>query len=337
MSQEVDRAGGRLGGRVALVAGATRGTGRGIARALGEAGAVVYCTGRSARNQPSPYKRPETIEETAELVTAAGGTAVAVRVDHTVETDVGALIARIKKAHGRLDVLTLSIAGEDPTLSQAWRAPLEKIEMDKALSLIRQAVLSHLLTVKHAASLMTLAKPSGAKGGLIVEVTEGDTLVGGYSILHGLVKQSLKMLAFMYADHFRKHRIAAVAVTPGFLRSEAMLEHFGVSEANWRDGAKKDKNFLQSETPLLIGRAIAALAADERRMDHTGEVTSSWELAARYDVVDADGRRPDWGAHFEAISREPQYKWLKDAFARETQYLDRIARRASAYAGLPHS
>jgi hypothetical protein len=168
------------------------------------------------------------------------------------------------------------------------------------------------------------------KGGLIVELTEGDTLAGGYSMAHGLVKQSLKLLAFLYAEEFRKHRVTAVSVTPGFLRSEAMLEHFGVAEDTWKEAVKKDKNFAVSETPLLIGRGIAALAADPKAFEHTGEVTSSWALAARYGVVDADGTRPDWGAHWEKIAGE--YRWVTEGFGREADWLERIAARARGYA-----
>lgn len=318
-----------LTGRVAVVADATRGAGRGIARGLGEAGAIVYCTGRSARGAPSPYKRPETIDDTAELVTAAGGTGIAVRVDHTDETQIGALFARVEKDHGRLDVLTLSIAGEDPTFGKVWRAPIAKVDIEACLALMRHAVFSHVATVKHAAPLM-----KATRDGLIAEITEGDTLVGGYAFMHGVVKQTLKLLAFIYAEEFRKARVAAVAVTPGFLRSETMLEHFGVTEQTWREGGKKDPNFLESESPLFIGRAIAALAADPKMMERTGEVTSSFELARRYGIVDADGHRPDWSAHFEKISQEPTYRWLRDGFAREAAYLDRIAQRAAGYAGL---
>src|SRR6516164_1530746 len=201
-----------LTGHVAVVAGATRGAGRGIARALGEAGAIVYCTGRSVRGNPSPYGRPETIEETAELVTAAGGTGVSVRVDHAVETEVRDLFARVGKEAKRLDVLVNSVAGEDPALP--WHEPLAKFDMDQGLAVMRQAVFSHLLTVKHAAPLMARRRK-----GLIVEVTEGDTLMGSSSGW----KIFLKVFAFLLAAELRKHRVAAVAVTPGYLRSESML------------------------------------------------------------------------------------------------------------------
>jgi NAD(P)-dependent dehydrogenase (short-subunit alcohol dehydrogenase family) len=310
----------KLKGRIAVVAGATRGAGRGIARGLGEAGATIYCTGRSTRDKPSPYRRPETIEETAELVTAAGGTGVPVLVDHTVETEVRDLFARVRKEAGRLDVLVNSVAGEDPAL--AWHQPLTQFDMDQGLALMRQAVFSHLITVKHAAPLMTRRRK-----GLIVEVTEGDTLTGSSSGW----KIFLKGFAFLLAEELRKHRVAVVAVTPGYLRSESMLEHFGVTEANWRDGGKKDPSFLESESPLLIGRAIAALAADPKVMERSGDVTSSWELARQYDVVDADGRRPDWEALWEKIASS--FPGFQEGFRREMRWLDRLARRAERYAG----
>ena len=313
-----------LKNKVAVVAGATRGAGRGIARGLGEAGATVYCTGRSVLGNPSPYNRPETIEETAELVTAAGGTGTAVRVDHTAEAEVRRLFAQVEKDHGRLDVLVNSVAGEDPTL--AWHEPLAKFEIEQGLALMRQAVFSHLLTARYAVPLMTRRR--GGKG-LIVEVTEGDTLLGSSSGW----KSILKVFAFLLAQDLRKSRVAAVAVTPGYLRSETMLEHFGVTEANWREGGKKDPNFLESESPLLIGRAVAALAADPKVLEHSGEVTSSWELARRYGVVDADGRCPDWSAHWEKIA--PAQRWLTEGFRREAEWLDRFARRAERYAGKP--
>jgi NAD(P)-dependent dehydrogenase (short-subunit alcohol dehydrogenase family) len=203
---------------------------------------------------------------------------------------------------------------------------LSKIDIEQGLVVMRQAVFSHLITVKHAVPLMTQHRK-----GLIVEVTEGATLVGGYSVLHGLVKQTLKLLAFILAEELRKSRIAAVAVTPGFLRSESMLQHFGVTEENWREGGKKDKNFLESESPLLIGRAIAALAADAKVMERAGDLTSSWELARQYGVLDADGRQPDWESHWEKIA--PSYPSFQEGFGREALWLDRIARRAERYAG----
>jgi NAD(P)-dependent dehydrogenase (short-subunit alcohol dehydrogenase family) len=278
-----------LTGTIAVVAGATRGAGRGIARALGEAGATVYCTGRSVKGHPSPYRRPETINETAALIARAGGRAVPVRVDHTIESEVKALFRRIDRKHGRLDVLVDSVAGEDPMMGQwgnFWQADLRNAD-----AIFRQALTSHVITAKHAAPLMMRAGR-----GLIAEVTENDQLAAGGNPITQVVKVALKVLALNMAAELKAHGVAAVAITPGFLRSESMLQHFGVTEANWRDAGKKDPNFLESESPLYVGRAVAALAGDPRVLDHTGQLLSSWELARRYGFTDYDGRRPDWGA-----------------------------------------
>lgn len=277
-----------LDGTIALVAGATRGAGRGIARALGEAGATVYCTGRSVKGQPSPYKRPETIDETAAIINEAGGTAIAVRVDHTVESDVKALVRRIDRKHHRLDILVNSIAGEDPMMGQwgnFWQANLKNAD-----AIFRQALTSHIITAKHAATIMIRDRR-----GLIVEVTENDLLSAGGNPMSQAVKVSLKVLALNMAAELKAHGVAAVAITPGFLRSESMLQHFGVTEANWRDAGKKDPNFLESESPLFVGRAVAALASDPDVLQQTGQLLSSWEVARRYGLTDYDGRRPDWG------------------------------------------
>jgi NAD(P)-dependent dehydrogenase (short-subunit alcohol dehydrogenase family) len=339
-----------LTGRVAVVAGATRGAGRGIARALGEAGATVYCTGRSVAGQPSPYRQPETIDETAASIVAGGGAATAVRVDHTVEAEVRALFERIEEEHGRLDVLVNSIAGEDPILG-GWD-PLWKVKLDNAEAMMRQAVLSHVITAKHAAALMLKAasRPPDARSmtdttgttgerpskrhGLIVEVTENDILMSGGHVLTQLVKTSLKVLATIYATDLRPHGIAAISITPGFLRSERMLERFGVTESNWRDGAKKDKNFLESESPIFVGRAVVALATDPDVMKRSGHLFSSWELGREYGFTDADGRRPDWGMSdldFSVVpksirtmmrhSLELQRDWLKVLSARTDSYI----------------
>ena len=294
-----------LEGQVALVAGATRGAGRGIALGLGEAGAVVYCTGRSVPGGPSRYKRPETIDETADQIVAAGGTAVAVRVDHTSEAEVEALIARIDRERGRLDVLVNSVAGEDPLMAQ-W-CSFWKTNLSNADTIFRQTIVSHIITSKHGAPLMIRAGR-----GLIVEVTESDVLSAGGNPLTQTAKLALKGLALNMAAELRTHGVAAVAVTPGFLRSESMLEHQGVTEANWRDAGRKDPNFLESESPLFVGRAIAALASDPRVIDRTGQLLSSWELARDYRFDDYDGRRPDWGAHAIDFSVLPS--WLVDIF-----------------------
>jgi NAD(P)-dependent dehydrogenase (short-subunit alcohol dehydrogenase family) len=280
---------GRLGGQIALVAGATRGAGRGIARALAEAGATVYCTGRSVTGRPSPYKRPETIDETAALIAAAGGEAIAVRVDHTVEAEVEALVKRIVKAHGRLDVLVNSIAGEEPLMGQ-WGS-FWQVDVAHADEIFRQALVSHIVTAKHVAPHMIRKRR-----GLIVEVTENDILGGGGNPLAWSVKLATKGLALHMAAELYPHNVTAVAITPGFLRSEAMLDGLGVTEANWRDAGKKDSNFLESETPLYVGRAVAALAQDPHVLARTGQLWSSWELSRDYGFTDVDGRRPDWGA-----------------------------------------
>ena len=248
-----------LRGAVAVVAGATRGAGRGIARALGEAGATVYCTGRTVRGNPSPYRRPETIDETAEMIAAAGGTAVAVRVDHTVEAEVEALFRRVDSEHGRLDVLVNSIAGEDPLMAQ-W-CSFWKTNLDNAEAALRQSLVSHIITAKHAAPYMIKRHQ-----GLIVEVTENDILSAGGNPVTQTVKLALKGLALNMAAELRPHGVAAVSVTPGFLRSETMLERFAVTEENWREAGKKDRNFLESESPLFVGRAVAALAADPAQL-----------------------------------------------------------------------
>lgn len=278
-----------LAGAVAVVAGATRGAGRGIARALGEAGATVYCTGRSVSGNPSPYNRPETVEETAEMIRAAGGSAIGLRVDHTVEAEVEALFQRVASEHGRLDVLVNSIAGEDPLMAQwcsFWEADLGNAEAG-----LRQSVLSHIITAKHAAAYMIRNHR-----GLIVEVTESDVLSAGGNPVAQTAKLALKGLAFNMAAELRPHGVAAVSITPGFLRSETMLERLGVTEETWREGGKEDQNFLESESPLFVGRAIVGLARDPAILERSGQLFSSWELSREYRFTDADGRRPDWGA-----------------------------------------
>ena len=315
-----------LADAVAVVAGATRGAGRGIARALGEAGAIVYCTGRSVRGNPSPYGRAETIEETAEMIVAEGGRAVAIRVDHTVETEVAALFKRINDEHGRLDVLINSIAGEDPMMAQ-W-ASFWKIDFSNAEAILRQALLSHVITAKHGAPLMI-----GKRRGLIVEVTENDLLLAGGNILTQTVKFSQKALATIYAAELRKHGVAAVAITPGFLRSETMLEHFGVTEENWRDAGKKDRNFLESESPLFVGRAVVALAADPGILDRSGQLFSSWEVGREYGLTDADGRRPDWGALDIDYSQLPAsfMEEFRDALQVQSEWLKVLSSRTERF------
>jgi NAD(P)-dependent dehydrogenase (short-subunit alcohol dehydrogenase family) len=312
---------------VALVAGATRGAGRGVARALGEAGATVYCTGRSTSSNPSPYRRPETIDETAEMITAAGGTAIAVRVDHTVESQVEALLGQIDREHGRLDVLVNSIAGEEPMMAQ-W-ASFWKTNLAHGEAVFRQCVLSHIITAKHAAPLMIRRRQ-----GLIVEVTEGDTLMAGGNPLMQTVKLALKGIVFNMAAELKPHGVAAIALAPGYLRSETMLERYGVTEANWRDAGKKNRNFLESESPLFVGRAVAALAHDRDVLTRSGQLYGSWELGREYGFVDGDGRRPDWGAVEIDFSKHPPslVELMRTGSDIQGEWLKRLSKRNARFA-----
>ena len=319
-------AGKPLTGRVALVAGATRGAGRGIARALGEAGATVYCTGRSVKGKPSPYGRPETIEETAAMIKAAGGTAIALRVDHTNEKEVRALFRRIMRAHKRIDIVVDSVAGEDPLMGlygSLWQADLNKADV-----IFRQGLTSRIITAKHAALAMI-----PAKRGLIIEVTENDMMGGGGNPMAQAVKMAQKVLPLFWGAELASHGVAVMAITPGFLRSESMLEHFGVTEDNWRDAGKKDPNFLQSESPLFVGRAVAALAADPKVQARTGTLVSSWELGRDYGLTDYDGRRPDWGRHKIDFSVLPA-EWIdlfRTATDLELEWLTTLAKRTRRF------
>jgi NAD(P)-dependent dehydrogenase (short-subunit alcohol dehydrogenase family) len=317
---------GPLAGAVAVVAGATRGAGRGIARALGEAGATVYCTGRSVKGRPSPYKRPETIDQTAAMINDAGGTAIPIRVDHTVESEVRALFRRIDRKHQRLDVLVNSIAGEEPMMRQ-W-GHFWKTDLKNADTIFRQAITSHIITAKHAAPIMMRHHR-----GLIVEVTENDLLGGGGNPMAHLVKAGLKLLALNMAAELKPHGVAAVAITPGFLRSESMLEGFGVTEANWRDAGKKDPNFLESESPLYVGRAVAALAADPQIMEQTGQLLSSWEASRRYGFTDYDGRRPDWGklAIDWSVLPPSLVDWIRTGLRLELTWLASLTERTKRF------
>ena len=271
-----------LAGKVALVAGATRGAGRGIACMLGEAGATVYGTGRSIRGQLSTQGRPETIDETAEMVTARGGTGIPVQVDHTDGDQVRRLVDRIAAEQGRLDVLVNNVNGDDLAV---WGKTFWEQSLDKGLRMLERGVDSHLIT-SHAAIPLLLRQGRG----LIVGVTDR----GSIGFFHGFVKTAVMRIAELLAPELRPHGIAAVAVTPGYLRSEAMLERFGVTEANWRDAVQRDPYFAGSETPYYVGRAVAALAADPKVLLKTGAVLSSWDLAEEYGFTDVDGEQPHW-------------------------------------------
>lgn len=286
-----------LEGKVALVAGATRGAGRGIACMLGAAGALVYCTGRSVAGLASPMGRPETLEETAALVEAHGGRAVAVRVDHTQEDEVAALVARIAAEQGRLDILVNDIWGGDPMVD--WSTKFWSLDIGKVRALVDQAVVSHMITARHAAPLIL---EQGA--GLIVEVSDGHH--DGYRghVPYDLVKNAVNRLAYAMAWDLQGTGVTALALCPGFLRSEAVLDHFGVTEANWRDAIAKDPFFAESESPFLAGRAVAALAADPRVHLKAGQVLFASDLAQEYGFTDLDGRRPEFHSMFARVTAE---------------------------------
>jgi NAD(P)-dependent dehydrogenase (short-subunit alcohol dehydrogenase family) len=278
-----------LTGRVALVAGATRGAGRGIAVALGEAGATVYCTGRSTRTARSEYDRPESIEETAELVTAVGGTGIAIAVDHLERAQVEALVHRIDAEQGRLDVLVNDIWGGERLFE--WNTPLWEHDLANGLRMLRLGVDTHLIT-SHIALPLLIRRP----GGLVVEMTDGTREYNAANYrdpaFYDLAKWAVLRLAFAQGAELAPHGCTAVALTPGWLRSEMMLEAMGVTEANWREGANPHFAAI-SESPLFVGRAVAALAADPDLQRRNGGSFSSGGLAREYGFTDVDGSRPD--------------------------------------------
>jgi NAD(P)-dependent dehydrogenase (short-subunit alcohol dehydrogenase family) len=276
-----------LHGKVAVVAGATRGAGRGIATALGEAGATVYCTGRSVPGSPGMKSRPETVNETADIVTARGGRGIAVRVDHTIPSEVFALFERV----GEFDILVNDIWGGDDLVE--WGKKLWETKLEDGLTLVDRAIKTHVITSHYGI-------PRLRRGGIVFEITDGDGFYYRGHFFYDLVKTTVIRMAFALSQELKDRGVTALAVTPGFLRSEWMLDHFGVTEANWRDAATKVKEFIASETPLFVGRCVAALAADPNVMAKNGRVFASWDLAEEYGVTDADGSRP----HF--------VRWLKE-------------------------
>jgi NAD(P)-dependent dehydrogenase (short-subunit alcohol dehydrogenase family) len=280
-----------LTGKVALVTGATRGAGRGTAVALGEAGATVYCTGRTTRQQRSEYDRPETIEETAELVDAAGGRGIAVEVDHLEREQVQALVRRIEAEQGRLDVLVNDIWGGEKLAE--WNTPVWEHDLDGGLRMLRLAIDTHLIT-SHFALALLIRRP----GGLVVEMTDGTLEYNArnyrLSTFYDLAKTAVIRLAFAQGEELAPHGCTAVALTPGWMRSEMMLEHYGVTEANWRDATVGSPHFVAiSETPRFVGRAVAALAADPDVQRRNGGSFSSGGLAREYGFTDLDGSQPD--------------------------------------------
>jgi NAD(P)-dependent dehydrogenase (short-subunit alcohol dehydrogenase family) len=278
---------GKLKGKVALVAGATRGAGRGIACMLGEAGATVYCTGRTTRSHPSDKNRPETIEETAEMVTARGGTGIFVRVDHTDHAQVKSLFQKVAHEQGdRLDILVNDLTGD----SNLEFKPFINHSLENGLKVLHNGSLSHLITSYYGAPLMV---KNG--GGLLVEITDGiDTELNDFNFYYDLEKAINIRLARSLARQLRPHKITVVSLTPGYLRSEEMLDHFGVRELNWQDAIKKDKAFAYSETPFYVGKAVVALACDRKLMHKTGQALVSGKLAREYGFTDVDGTQPVW-------------------------------------------
>jgi NAD(P)-dependent dehydrogenase (short-subunit alcohol dehydrogenase family) len=281
-----------LDGKVAIVAGGTRGAGRAISIELGALGATVYVTGRTTRESKSPMGRSETIEETADRADAAGGHGIAVRVDHMVPEEVAALVERVREEQGRLDVLVNDVWGGDPFVD--WDGKLWEQPLDKTLGVIRNGIETHVVTSRLALPLMI-----EGGGGIVIEVTDGvsDAYRGNFA--YDFVKAGVIRLAVAQAAELREHGIAAVAVSPGFLRSEAMLDHFGVTEDNWRDAAAKDPHFIASETPHFVARGIAALCADPDAMRFSGQAIHSGMLGEEYEVDDLDGSRPNFWAYAE--------------------------------------
>ncbi|TWH21613.1 SDR family oxidoreductase [Prauserella rugosa] len=288
-----------LAGKVAVVTGATRGCGRAIAVELGRAGATVYVTGRTTRQHTSPMGRSETIEETAELVDAVGGHGIPVRCDFSVVADVDALAARVEsEVDGRIDVLVDDVWGGDPYTDfehAYWDSPL-----DDALAMVRGGLETHLVAL-HRLLPFVVRSP----GGLVVEVTDGeDDEYVGAGVPYYLVKSGVRALGRALGAELAKHDCTGLAVTPGFLRSEAMLDLFGVTEGNWRDAITDERpEFALSETPTYLGRGVVALATDPGVRRFAGSTLASWTLARTYGLTDVDGSRPDFGRYFAEVYR----------------------------------
>lgn len=278
-----------LNGKIALVTGATRGAGRAIAVELGKAGATVYATGRTTRQHTSEIGRRETIDDTAEIIEENGGKAYAVQVDHTDPAQVKSLIERIQQESGKLDILINDIWGGDH-LAQ-W-VPFWEHDLEKGLRLLDNAVKSHIITSFYAAPMM-IRQGSG----LIIEITDGITEAYRHSLFYDLAKVSVNRLAFAQSQELSKHGITAFALTPGFLRSEAMLDHFGVTEENWRDAVQQEPHFIVSETPYYLARAVVALASDPNISSKNGGRYATWNLYQEYGFTDLDGTQPDWGRY----------------------------------------
>ena len=286
-----------LSGKVALVAGATRGAGRAFAVELAAAGATVYATGRSSEDRRSEMGRPETIEGTAIRAAEAGGKAVPVVCDHLDPSQVRALVSRIESDQGRLDILVNNIWGGDHLTG--WDAKLWEHDLDAGLRILRLAIDTHIIT-SHAAIPLLIKEP----GGLVIEVTDGDAEFNADyrgTFFYDLAKVTPHRIALALARELADHEATAVSLSPGWLRSEAMLEHFGVTEDNWRDGTAKDPHFCISETPHYVARAAVALAADPDRARFNGQSLASWDLGPTYGVTDLDGTQPHMLRYFREV------------------------------------
>ncbi|WP_226577918.1 SDR family oxidoreductase [Halobacillus litoralis] len=285
-----------LEGKVAVVAGATRGAGRGIAVSLGEAGATVYCTGRSTRENKSSMNRPETIEETAEMVNERGGTGIPVRVDHSIEDEVKALFERVQEEQsGQLDILVNDIWGSESLIK--WDKTFWEDDVQNTFKVLENAIHTHMITSRYGVPLMV------ERGeGLIVEITDGQTYQVRGPMSYSLSKIGVIHMAEVMAEQLEGRELSGItslSLTPGFLRSEEMLEIFGVTEENWRDGEETDPDFAMSESPFYVGRALASLAADPDVHRYHGKALSSWDLMHVYDFTDINGTQPDWGEHYK--------------------------------------
>jgi NAD(P)-dependent dehydrogenase (short-subunit alcohol dehydrogenase family) len=286
-----------LSERVALVAGATRGAGRAFAVELAAAGAIVYATGRSSQGRRSEMDRPETIEGTAARAAELGGEAVPVACDHLDPVQVRELVSRIESERGRLDILVNNIWGGDHLTG--WDAKLWEHDLDAGLRILRLAIDTHIIT-SHAAIPLLIKNP----GGLVIEVTDGNAEFNADyrgTFFYDLAKVTPHRMALALSRELAAHEASAVSLTPGWIRSEAMLEHFGVTEDNWRDGTAKDPHFCISETPHYVARAAVALAADPDRARFTGQSLASWDLGPIYGVTDLDGTQPHMLRYFREI------------------------------------
>jgi NAD(P)-dependent dehydrogenase (short-subunit alcohol dehydrogenase family) len=310
MNRPYDRDG--LRGHVAVVAGATRGAGRGIAVALGEAGATVICTGRtsSRRTIHSDYDRSETIEETAELVNSLGGKGIAVPIDHLVSHEVESLAERVQKEFGRIDILVNDIWGAEILKGgpAEWNTPVWELDLEKGLRILRLGIDTHIITSKYFLPLL-ISQP----GGLLVEMTDGTMRYNAthyrISVYYDLAKVAVNRLAFSQGHELAPYGATAVAITPGWLRSEMMLDNFGVSEVNWRDALDPARarvnqpvapaDFAFSESPRYVGRGVVSLALDPDRKRWNQKSVSSGELARVYGFTDLDGTSPDIWQHME--------------------------------------